>query len=73
MYFGICESDEISKKELLGTIICTINIYGSAHTRKSLIEILSDLGFAAYIVFVYICVYLVYKCRRRIDAQNIEF
>ena len=27
------------------------------------------LGFAAYIVFVYICVYLVYKCRRRIDDK----
>ena len=64
------ESDEISKKELLGIIICTIiytavSYIGKWFDRNSYVT----LGFTAYIVFVYICVYLVYKCRRRIDDK----
>ena len=64
------ESDEISKKELLGIIICTIiytavSYIGKWFDRNSYVT----LGFAAYIVCVYICVYLVYKCRRRIDDK----
>ena len=64
------ESDEISKKELLGIIICTIiytavSYIGKWFDRNSYVT----LGFAAYLVFVYICVYLVYKCRRRIDDK----
>ena len=64
------ESDEISKKELLGIIICTI-IYTAVSYRGKWFDRNSyvTLGFAAYIVFVYICVYLVYKCRRRIDDK----
>ena len=49
------ESDEISKKELLGIIICTIiytavSYIGKWFDRNPYVT----LGFAAYIVFVYI-------------------
>ena len=27
------------------------------------------VGFAAYVIFLYVCVYLVYKCRRKIDDK----
>ena len=64
------ESDEISKKELLGIIICTIIYTAVSYIRKWFDRnSYVTLGFAAYIVFVYICVYLVYKCRRRIDDK----
>ena len=64
------EADAMSKKELIGIIICTIiytvvSYIGNWFDKNPYVT----LGFAAYIVFIYFCVYLVYKCRRRIDDK----
>lgn len=60
----------MSKKELIGIIICTIiytvvSYIGNWFDKNPYVT----FGFAAYIVFIYFCVYLVYKCRRRIDDK----
>lgn len=64
------ESDEISKKELLGIIICTIiytavSYIGKWFDRNSYVT----LGFAAYIVFVYMCLSGYINAGARIDDK----
>jgi len=64
------ESDTIGKREILGSIICT-----SIYTCISYIGNWFDkniwvlLGFAAYMLFMYLCVFLVYKYKRKIDDK----
>lgn len=31
------------------------------------------IGFGCYVVFLYVCVYFVYKCRRKIDDRILNF
>lgn len=72
------EADELGRKELLGIGICTV-IYSAASYLLKWFDrnIYVTLGFAAYIVFMYVCVYLIYKWRRKIDDKilndNLQF
>lgn len=64
------EADQLGKREILGVIICT-GIYTTAaqvfHWFGGNIYVLA--GFAAYTIFMYICTFFVYKCRREIDDK----
>lgn len=67
------EADSLGKKETLGMTICTL-----LYTFLSYIlqwfdrNIFVTIGFLCYIVFLYVCVYLLYKWRRRIDDKMLN-
>lgn len=64
------EADELGGKEVLGMFLCT-GIYGLvAFVCKWFDGNLFVLaGFMVYIVLTYLCVFLIYKERRRIDDK----
>lgn len=64
------EADDLGKKEWLGIIVCTA-IYVAVSYVCSWFDknIYVTIGFAGYVVFLYFCVFLVYKCRRKIDDR----
>lgn len=64
------EADSIGKKELLGVLVCT-GIYTASSYFFNWFQksIPVTLGFSAYILFLYFCVYLVYKTRRHMDEK----
>lgn len=68
------ESDELGKKEILGIAICTA-IYGTVSYFGSWFDknIYVTIGFAFYVIFMYVCVYFVYKCRRKIDDKILNY
>jgi len=64
------EADSIGKREILGAAICTliytgVSYIGNWFDKNAWVL----LGFAAYIVFMYICMFLVYKYKRKIDDK----
>ena len=64
------EADCLGKKEVLGIGICTVIYTGISYLcnwfdRNCYVTI----GFAFYVIFLYVCVYFVYKCRRKIDDK----
>lgn len=64
------EADTIGKKEVLGITICTIIYSGLSYVFGWFDRNLYvTLGFAAYVVLIYVCVFLVYRARRRIDDK----
>lgn len=64
------EADEVKGRELSGFIICSIIYILEAHLLgwfdKNLLALLI---FAIYVVILYVCVFFVYKCRRKIDDK----
>jgi len=64
------ESDKLSKKEWFGIMICTV-IYTSISYIGNWFQrnVYVTIGFFAYMVFMYVCVYLIYKGRRHIDDK----
>lgn len=64
------EADDLGKKEWLGIIVCT-SIYVAVSYVCGWFDknIYVTIGFAGYVVFLYFCVFLVYKCRRKIDDK----
>lgn len=64
------EADAIGKKEAAGIAVCT-GIYAvvSYICRWFDRNIYVTVGFVSYMIFLYLCVYLIYKCRRKIDDK----
>lgn len=64
------EADSVGVKEIAGIIICT-----GIYTFSSWIFNWFDrgtaltVGFMLYLILMYICVILIYKCRRKIDDK----
>lgn len=68
------ESDELGKKEISGIAVCTaiyvtVSYFGSWFDKNIYVTI----GFAFYVIFMYVCVYFVYKCRRKIDDKILNY
>lgn len=67
------EADQLGKKEILGIVICT-----SIYTVLSYLckwfdqNIYVTIGFFVYVAFIYVCVYLIYKSKRRIDDKMLN-
>lgn len=64
------ESDDIGWREVTGIGICTavyvtVSYLGRWFERNLYVT----AGYAAYMVLTYVCVHLVYRCRRRIDDR----
>lgn len=68
------ESEKLGKKEFLGIIICTV-IYVSVSFFCDWFDknISVTIGFAFYVVFLYMCVYFIYKYRRNIDDKILNY
>lgn len=64
------EADRLGKKEISGIVICT-TVYAAVSYFAGWFDknIYVTIGFAAYIIFMYVCVYFIYKCRRKIDDK----
>ena len=64
------ESDEMGVKEISGMIICTA-VYALLSYFLGWFDgsLWLSLGFAAYMIVVYICAFLVYLFKRRIDDK----
>lgn len=64
------EAEEIGKKEIvgitIGTILYTLISYFCNWFQHN---VYVTVGFSAYVVLLYVCVYLIYKCRRKIDDK----
>ena len=64
------EADHLGRKECIGIAVCS-----AIYTVVSYLLKWFDrnpyvtVGFAAYVIFLYVCVYFVYKCRRKIDDK----
>ncbi len=64
------EADALGPKEFFGMLLCTtlytILSYACAWFDKN---VYVSVGFFAYVVFVYICVFMIYKYKRKIDDK----
>ena len=67
------EADSLSAKEILGMVLCT-TVYVALSWLFNWFDksILATVLFAAYILIIYFCVYLVYKCKRNIDDKKLN-
>ena len=64
------EADDLGKKEWLGIIVCTALYVAVSYVCGWFDKnIYVTIGFAGYVIFLYFCVFLVYKCRRKIDDK----
>ena len=64
------EADHLGRKECIGIAVCTAIYTVVSYLLKWFDRNLYvTVGFAAYVIFLYVCVYLVYKCRRKIDDK----
>ncbi len=64
------EAEQLGMKEIAGIVICTSIYTGISYACKWFDrDIWVTAGFAAYIVFLYVCVFFIYKCRRSIDDK----
>ncbi len=64
------EAEKLGAKELFGMLLCTLLYTGLSYglgwfdQNKAV-----TLGFFVYILFMYLCVYFIFKFRRRIDEK----
>lgn len=67
------EADSLRIKEIAGMVICTI-VYSLLSWLFNWFNknLLVTLIFAAYILLVYVCVYLIYKYKRIIDDKKLN-
>ncbi|MBE5839161.1 DUF3021 family protein [Butyrivibrio sp.] len=67
------EADSLRVKEIAGMVICTI-VYSLLSWLFNWFNknLLVTLIFAAYILLVYVCVYLIYKYKRIIDDKKLN-
>lgn len=64
------EAETLGGREIYGIAICTIIYTGVSFACKWFDRnIWVTLGFALYIIVMYVCVYFIYKCRRNIDDK----
>ena len=64
------EAEQLGVKEIVGISICTIIYTGVSYVCKWFEgNVWVTVLFAGYIIVTYICVFLIYKCRRNIDDK----
>ena len=67
------EADKLKGREIAGLIVCTglyvaVSFFGKWFDQNIAVTI----GFAAYILLVYLCVFLIYKTKRKIDDKKLN-
>ena len=67
------ESDHLRGKEIFGITICTAIYTGISFLCNWFHhQIWVTIGFAAYIIFLYVCVFCIYKIRRIINKKYLN-
>ena len=73
VFWDFDEADALGKKELFGMAFCTVLYTGLSFFLKWFDGKLSvSLGFAAYMIVSYVCVFLIYKSKRTIDDKKLN-
>lgn len=64
------EAEKLGGREIAGIGICTV-IYGLASYFMKWFDrnLWVSVGFAGYVIIMYLCTFLIYKCRRKIDDK----
>ena len=73
VFWDFDEADEFKIKECVGMLICTL-LYIIVSFLFSWFNknLLATALFAAYIILVYVCVFFIYKSKRRIDDKRLN-
>ncbi len=73
VFWDFDEADEFKVKECVGMLICTL-LYIIVSFLFSWFDknLLATALFAAYIILVYVCVFFIYKSKRRIDDKRLN-
>ena len=67
------EADKLGGKEIFAMILCTAVYCGLSYLFNWFDKnLLATALFAAYILLVYFCVYLIYKYKRQIDDKKLN-
>lgn len=67
------EADSLGGREMLGISVCTVIYTGLAYLLSWYDRNLYvTFGFAAYVVLFYVCTYLLYKWKRKIDDKKLN-
>jgi hypothetical protein len=73
VFWNFDEAEALGLKECAGMLICTliyiVTSYLFSWFKKN---ILATVLFAAYILLVYVCVFFIYKSKRRIDDKRLN-
>lgn len=70
VFWNFDEADNLGLREIVGIAVCTILYTAASYLGRWFDRnIYLTIGFFAYVVFLYYCVYLIYKTRRRIDDK----
>lgn len=67
------EADSLGVREIFGIVLCTAIYAASSYIFKWFDRnIPVTIGFVAYLLFMYVCTFLIYKWRRRIDDKMLN-
>ena len=67
------EADELRLPEIAGMLICTAIYSALSYLLKWFDAVLPvTLGFAIYLLVTYLCVFLIYKSKRKIDDKKLN-
>ena len=73
LFGNLDEAEKLKGREILGLVVCTalytaVSFIGKWFDGKTGVYI----GFAAYVLLLYLCVFLIYKTKRKIDDKKLN-
>ncbi len=73
LFWNFDEAEKLGLKECLGMLACTL-IYGQAAQWGKWFDgsIWMSLALSGYILITYVCVFFIYKSKRRIDDKKLN-
>ena len=73
VFWNFDEADSLGEREWIGIGICTV-IYALLSYFLNWFDkrFWLSVGFAAYVILMYVCVYLIYKSKRLIDDKKLN-
>ena len=73
VFWNFDEADKLGGKESIGLVLCTL-LYAMVSFVGNWFDknIVVTLIFIAYVAFMYFCVFLIYKTKRRIDDKKLN-
>ena len=73
LFANFDEAEKLGGREIAGMIVCTalyclVSYLGNWFNKWPLVTV----GFAAYLLLAYVCVFYIYKSKRRIDDKQLN-